>query len=63
MNACRLVGKLKVKRPLGQRYIWVDNIKVDLGKIVWVGMNWVGLGQDRNYWRALVNAVMNLLFV
>jgi hypothetical protein len=37
----------------------VDNIKMDLGEIGWAGMNWIGLDQDRDKWRALVNAVMN----
>jgi hypothetical protein len=38
----------------------VDNIKMDLREIGWDGMDWIGLDQDRNKWRALVNAVMNL---
>jgi hypothetical protein len=38
----------------------VDNIKMDLGKVRWGGMDWIYLAQDRNRWRALVNAVMNL---
>jgi hypothetical protein len=37
----------------------VDNIKMDLGEIRWGGMDWIGLAQDRDKWRALVN-VMNL---
>jgi hypothetical protein len=49
------------KRPLGrQRHRWVDNIKMNLGKIEWDGVNWVVLAQDRGKWSALVNAVMNL---
>jgi hypothetical protein len=55
------VGKPKGRRPLGRpRRRWVDNIKIDLRKIVWDGMDWIDLAQDRNQWRALVNAVMNL---
>jgi hypothetical protein len=38
----------------------VDNIKIDLGEIGWVGMDWTGLAQDREQWRGLVNTVMNL---
>jgi hypothetical protein len=38
----------------------VDNIKIDLGEIGWGSMDWIGLVQNRDKWRALVNAVMNL---
>jgi hypothetical protein len=38
----------------------VDNIKIDFGEIVWGGVDWIGLTQVRDKWRALVNAVMNL---
>jgi hypothetical protein len=38
----------------------VDNIKMGIGEIRWGGMNWIDLAQDRNQWRAVVNAVMNL---
>jgi hypothetical protein len=56
------VGKPEGKRPLGTpRHRWVDNIKMDLGEIGWQGgSDWIGLAQDRDKWRALVNAVMNL---
>jgi hypothetical protein len=40
--------------------MWVDNVKMDLGEMGWCGMDWIGLAKDRNRWRALVNAVMNL---
>jgi hypothetical protein len=40
--------------------MWVDNIKMDLRKIGWSSMNWIDLAQDRDQWRALVNAIMNL---
>jgi hypothetical protein len=61
-NAYRiLVGKPEGKRPLGRpKRRWVDNIKMDLRKIGWDGRDWIDLAQDRDRWRALVNAVMNL---
>jgi hypothetical protein len=39
----------------------VENIQVDLTEIGWGGVDWIGMAQDRDKWRALVNAVMNLL--
>jgi hypothetical protein len=61
-NAYRLlVGNPEGKRLLGRaRHKWVDNIKMDLLEIGWGGVDWIGLAQDRDKWRALVNAVMNL---
>jgi hypothetical protein len=61
-NAYRLlVVKPEGKRPLGRpRRRWVDNIKIDLLEIGWGGVDWIGLAQDRDKWRALVNTVMNL---
>jgi hypothetical protein len=38
----------------------VDNIKMDLGEIVWDGVDWIDMAQDRDQWRALVNTVLNL---
>jgi hypothetical protein len=60
-NAYRiLVGKPEEKRPLGRpRRGWVDNIKMDLREIGWDGGDWIDLVQDRDQWRALVNAEMN----
>jgi hypothetical protein len=58
-----LVGKPEENRSLGRpRRRWVDNIKVDLREIVWDGMNWIDLAQDRDQWRALVNTAMNFRF-
>jgi hypothetical protein len=63
-NAYRLVvGKPEGKRPLGRpRRRWVDNIRMDLGEVGWGDVDWIGLAQDRNSWRALVNSVLNLRF-
>jgi hypothetical protein len=48
------------KRPLGRpRNRWMDNIKMDLRKIGWDGMDWIDLAQERDHWSALVNTVMN----
>jgi hypothetical protein len=56
-----LVGKADGKRPLGRpRYRWVDNIRVDLLALRWGDLDWMGLAQDRNRWRALVNWVLNV---
>jgi len=56
-----LVGKLEGKRPLGRpRRKWVDNIRMDLQEVRCGYMDWVGLAQDRERWRTLVSAVMNL---
>jgi len=50
-------GENWVKEPLGRpKRGWDDNIKMDLQKVGW-GMDWIDVTQDRNRWRALVNAV------
>jgi hypothetical protein len=61
-NAYRLlVGKSEGKRPLGRpRRRWVDNIRMDLGEVGWRDVDWIGLAQDWNRWRVLVNSVLNL---
>jgi len=56
-----LVGKPEVRRPLGRpRRRWVDNIRMDLQEVGRWYMDWIGLAQDRDRWRTLVSAVMNL---
>jgi hypothetical protein len=56
-----LVGKSEGKRPLGRpRRMWVHNIRMDLGEVGWDDVDWNGLTQDRNRWRALVNSALNL---
>ena len=56
-----LVGKPECKRPLGRpRRRWVDNIRIDLQEGGCGYMDWIGLAQDRDRWRVLVSAVMNL---
>jgi len=56
-----LAGKPERKRPLGRpRHKWEDNIKIDLQEVGCGGMDWIEMAQDRDTWRALVNAVMNL---
>ena len=50
------------KRPLGRsRRRWEDNIRMNLEEIGIKAGNWVDSAQDRDYWRAVVNAVLNLL--
>jgi hypothetical protein len=56
-----LVGKSEGKRPLGRpRRRWVDNIRMDLQEVGCGYVDWIGLAQDRDRWRTLVNAVVNL---
>jgi len=56
-----LVGKPEGKRALGRpRRRWEDNIKMNLEEVGYGGMDWIVLAQDRDMWRALVNAVMKL---
>ena len=56
-----LVRKLEGRRPLGRsRRRWVDNIRLDLQEVRCRYMDWIGLAQDRERWRTLVSAVMNL---
>ena len=56
-----LVGKPEGKRPLRRlRRRWEDNIKMDLQEVGCGGMDWIDPAQNRDTWRAFVNAVMNL---
>jgi hypothetical protein len=55
----RPVRKILLGRP---RHRWVDNIKMDVGEVGWGDVDWIGLAQDRNRWRALMNSVLNLQF-
>jgi hypothetical protein len=49
------------ERPLGRpRRWWAENIRRELGEMGWGDADWIGLAQDRNRWRALVNSVLNI---
>jgi hypothetical protein len=55
------VGKPEGRRSLERpRRRWEDGIKMDLREIDWGGVEWIHLAKDRDRWRAVVNAVMNL---
>jgi hypothetical protein len=56
-----VLGKRKGRRPLGKlRRRWSDNIRIDLVEVGWGDVDWIGLAQDRDRWRTLVNSVLNL---
>jgi hypothetical protein len=56
-----LVGKPKGKSPLRRRrHRWEDGIRMDFREIGWGCVEWIHLAQDRDWWQALVNVVMNL---
>jgi hypothetical protein len=61
-NAYRLlVEKPEGKRPLGTpRRRWADNIRMGFVEVGWGDVDWIGLAQDRDRWRALVNSVLNI---
>jgi hypothetical protein len=55
-------GRTERKRPLGTpRRRWDYYIKMDLQEVDWWGMDWIGLVQDRDGWREVVNVIMNSL--
>jgi hypothetical protein len=56
-----LVGTSDRKRPFGiPRRRWEENIQMDFQEVGWGGMDWINMAQDRDRWRAVVSAVMNL---
>jgi hypothetical protein len=57
MGERRNAYRILVGRP---RRRWLDNIKMDLREVGWDGRDWIDLAQDRDRWRAYVNAVKNL---
>jgi hypothetical protein len=62
INAFRLLTERpEGKRPLGRpRHRWVDNIRIGHLEIGWGGVDWIGLAQDKDKWRALLSSVMIL---
>jgi hypothetical protein len=66
MEEKRNAYRLLVRKPEGNRSLgrprcrWVDNIKMDLVEVGWGDVDWIGLAQDRDRWRALANSVLNL---
>jgi hypothetical protein len=52
-------GKRELRRP---RHRWEDNIRMDVREIVWRGVDWILLAEDRDQWQAIVKLVMNLGF-
>jgi hypothetical protein len=60
-NAYRLLlRKPEGRRPLGRpRRRWLDNIRISLAEVGWGDVDWIGLAQNRDRWRVLVNSVLN----
>jgi hypothetical protein len=55
-----LVGKTEGNKPLGKpKRRFVHNIRIELGEVGWVDVDWIGLAEDRNRWRTLLNSVLN----
>ena len=58
------MGKPEVKQPLGRpSRRWEDNINIYLQEVVCMGVDWIELDKDRDSWRAVANAVMNIRFL
>jgi hypothetical protein len=58
-----LVGRTEGRRPFGRpRRRWEDNVKMDLQDVGWGDVDWIDMAEDRDRWRAFVNAVMNPRF-
>ena len=66
MEERRRAFKILIRKPAGKRLLWrpkrrwEDNIRMDLKEICINTRNWVNSAQDRDYWRSLVNATLNL---
>jgi hypothetical protein len=57
-----LVRMPERKRPLGRpSWRWVENIRMDLGEVASGDVDWIGLAQNRNKWKPLVNSILNIL--
>jgi hypothetical protein len=57
-NSCILVGKPEGKRPLGRTWcMWKDNVRMDLRKLGWKGVDWMHLAPARDKWWALVKTI------
>jgi hypothetical protein len=55
-----VIGEKGKRLPGRPRSRWVDNFRMDLGEVGWDDVDWIGLTQDRNRWRALLNSVLNI---
>jgi hypothetical protein len=56
-----LAGKSEGRRPVGRpERTWLDNSRMDLLEVGWGEVDWIGLAEDRDRWRALVSSVLNL---
>jgi hypothetical protein len=56
-----LIRKPEGRRPLGRpRRRWLTDIRINLVEMGWDDVDWIGLAQDRDKWRVLVNSVLNL---
>jgi hypothetical protein len=56
-----MVGRPERRRPLGTlRRRWLDNVRMDLVEMGFGYVDWIGMAQDRDRWKSLVNSVLNL---